>query len=156
MAQALTDRFLRDYIAKRETINHVDEAERYQWVRAFTDPDWFRFWQSQIAPTSEKSPLVRFRKEGMTREVIVTSLLPLPGVKHGYRAEFTTIDRRAGQEVQRGAWIAQFLAYRQSIAGNPEIAEYNPLGITVANYAISASSDVPERPSVQPAALADR
>lgn len=47
-----------DYIRKRETINFVDEGERFAWVQAFTHPQWFKLFaehmNSSVAVLREK------------------------------------------------------------------------------------------------------
>ncbi|MGD9605536.1 MAG: VirB8/TrbF family protein [Bacilli bacterium] len=134
--EQLTENYLREYVRKRETINHVDDKERGQWLGFFTDPEWFEYYRNLMSFSNPDSPILKYAKEGLTREATVISIMPLPDLKNGYQVEFFTIDRRGGYEVNRKEYIATFTIYYQEIESNTEIAAINPIGLTVANYAL--------------------
>jgi type IV secretory pathway component VirB8 len=129
----LIEETLKDYIEKREAIDHATEKERYLWVRAHTDPRWFKPWFEFMSPTNPKSPVEEYRQAEKAREVHVYSLVR-SSTTHEFVAEATFIDRRFGKEIGRGDWVVILKAQREDIEGAAEVAALNPLGLIVSNY----------------------
>lgn len=51
-----------DYIRKRETINFVDEGERFAWVQAFTHPQWFKLFGGTYELEQSRQSVALLRK----------------------------------------------------------------------------------------------
>ena len=131
---------LMQYVKYREAIDHVTEKERFDWLKAYTDADWWQFWTAQITLSNPNSPLVKYRKEGMTRDVFINTMNAL-GRPNEWRIEYTTVDRKAGHAVTRGEWVVILTARRMDIGGREELVEKNPLGLIVSSYTVSARTD---------------
>lgn len=59
---------LTEYVEKRETINFVDDDERFKWVQTFTHPQWFRLFAEHMSSGNPDSPLVYYAKNELTRD----------------------------------------------------------------------------------------
>ena len=120
----------------REKIDHVTERDRFDWLKAHTAEEWWKFYTSLVTLSNPDSPLAKYRKEGLTRDVHVNALNQLTDPNQ-WRVEYTTVDRKAGHAVSRGEWVVVLNARRFDIGGNEELVEKNPLGLVVSNYAVS-------------------
>ena len=127
-----------DYIRKRETINFVDEGERFAWVQAFTHPQWFKLFAEHMNSSNPDSPLVYYAKNELTRDIYVQSLESIPGTDHVWRAEYIATDRKSGQPVRTKSFVATFKAYTAAIQTDRTKASQNPFGLIVENYAVAA------------------
>ena len=126
-----------DYIRKRETINFVDEGERFAWVQAFTHPQWFKLFAEHMNSSNPDSPLVYYAKNELTRDVYVQSLESIPGTDHVWRAEYIATDRKSGQSVRTKSFVATFKAYTAAVQTDRTKASLNPFGLIVENYAVA-------------------
>ena len=126
-----------DYIRKRETINFVDEGERFAWVQAFTHPQWFKLFAEHMNSSNPDSPLVYYAKNELTRDVYVQSLESIPGTDHVWRAEYIATDRKSGQPVRTKSFVATFKAYTAAGQTDRTKASQNPFGLIVENYAVT-------------------
>lgn len=129
-----------EYVEKRETINFVDDDERYAWVQAFTQPQWFRLFAEHMSSANPNSPLVSYAKNELTREVKVLSLERLPETDNVWRAEFAAIDRKSGVAVRNKEFVATFKAAPASVQIKSVQAQLNPFGVLVENYAVTAKN----------------
>lgn len=127
-----------DYIRKRETINFVDEGERFAWVQAFTHPQWFKLFAEHMNSSNPDSPLLYYAKNELTRDVYVQSLESIPGTDHVWRAEYIATDRKSGQPVRTKSFVATFKAYTAAVQTDRTKASQNPFGLIVENYAVAA------------------
>lgn len=126
-----------EYIKKRETINFVDEAERFSWLQSFTHPAWYKLFAEHMSSSNENSPLVYYSKNELTRDVSVLTLEQIPGTDNVWRAEFIATDRKAGVNVRTKTFVATFKAYTTSVQSNNKKMQNNPFGLIVESYAIS-------------------
>ena len=126
-----------DYIRKRETINFVDEGERFAWVLAFTHPQWFKLFAEHMNSSNPDSPLLYYAKNELTRDVYVQSLESIPGTDHVWRAEYIATDRTSGQPVRTKSFVATFKAYTAAVQTDRTKASQNPFGLIVENYAVA-------------------
>lgn len=126
-----------DYIRKRETINFVDEGERFAWVQAFTHPQWFKLFAEHMNSSNPDSPLVYYAKHELTRDIYVQSLESIPGTDHVWRAEYIATDRKSGQSVRTKSFVATFKAYTAAVQTDRTKASLNPFGLIVENYAVA-------------------
>lgn len=130
-----------DYIRKRETINFVDEGERFAWVQTFTHPQWFRLFAEHMSSGNPDSPLVYYAKNELTRDVYVQSLESIPGTDHVWRAEYVATDRKSGVKVQTKTFVATFKARVAGIEASAAKTGINPFGLIVENYAVSVKGN---------------
>lgn len=137
-ADLLMKKYLITYVTKRETINPATRAERWEWIRIFTEREWYNFWQGQVDPVKNKqSPVEYYRQQGMTREVQYKHYVPLPNSPNTYEIDFEAIDRYGTEEVARTRWKATLVAVREDISASVKVADTNPLGVTVYDYILS-------------------
>lgn len=129
-----------EYVEKRETINFVNDGERYTWVQAFTQPQWFKLFAEHMSSANPNSPLVSYAKNELTREVKVLSLEELPETKGIWRAEFVAIDRKSGVAVRNKEFVATFKVSITSTQGKSSQVQINPFGLIVENYAVTAKN----------------
>lgn len=130
----LVDDELKKYVEFRETIDHTTEKKRFDWVRAHTDPKWFKPWADFMAATNPNSPLEKYRRDEKKRNVFVNSLLKT-STRDEFQAEMTFIDRSfGGSEFGRSEWVVVFKAVRRNVSGAAEMARLNGLGVIVTNY----------------------
>ncbi len=130
----LIDDELKKYVENRETIDHTTEKTRFDWVRAHTDPKWFKPWESYMSAANPSSPLEKYRREEKKRNVYVNSLVRT-STANEYQAEMTFIERNfGGLEIGRSEWIVVFKAVRQDISGSADLVKLNSLGLIVKNY----------------------
>ena len=114
-----------EYIEKRETINFVDESERFAWLQAFTHPQWFRLFADHMNSSE------------LTREIAIQTLEKIPDTDHIWRAEYIATDRKSGQRVRSKSFVATFKAYTTPILTDQTKTGLNPFGLIVENYAVS-------------------
>lgn len=136
--QQLTEGYLSQYVADRETIDHATETTRFERVRMFTDEQYFDLFRNEMTINNKNSPLVRFANAPggpVTREVFITGLVPVAGSEDTYLIDYMTVDRQAGQEIARANWqVSLRFMYRQIVGGADEV-KANPIGLTVGPYA---------------------
>lgn len=130
-----------DFIRKRETINFVDEGERFAWVQAFTHPQWFKLFAEHMNSSNPDSPLVYYAKNELTRDVYVQSLESIPGTDHVWRAEYVATDRKSGVKVRTKTFVATFKARVAGIEASAAKTGINPFGLIVENYAVSVKGN---------------
>lgn len=130
-----------DYIRKRETINFVDEGERFAWVQAFTHPQWFKLFAEHMNSSNPDSPLVYYAKNELTRDIYVQSLESIPGTDHVWRAEYVATDRKSGVKVRTKTFVATFKARVAGIEASAAKTGINPFGLIVENYAVSVKGN---------------
>lgn len=130
-----------DFIRKRETINFVDEGERFAWVQAFTHPQWFKLFAEHMNSSNPDSPLVYYAKNELTRDVYVQSLESIPGTDHVWRAEYVATDRKSGVKVRTKTFVATFKARVAGIEASAAKTGSNPFGLIVENYAVSVKGN---------------
>lgn len=132
---------LTEYVEKRETINFVDEGERFAWVQAFTHPQWFKLFAERMSSGNPDSPLVYYAKNELTRDVFVQSLEQIPDADDVWRAEYVVTDRKSGVKVWTKTFVATFKARLASIEASAAKTGINPFGLIVENYAVSVKGD---------------
>lgn len=131
---------LTEYVEKRETINFVDDDERYKWVQNFTHPQWFRLFAEHMSSANPDSPLVYYSKNELTRDVFVQSLEQIPDTNNVWRAEYIATDRKSGQRIRSKTFVATFKANTTGIKADKKRTDINPFGLIVENYAVSVKS----------------
>lgn len=136
----LIERYLTTYIRNRETIDHATDLRRREWVRLFTNEEWFRVWSSEMDPNDKNSPIGRYASQGQSREIQKITVSPIPDAPNTYQAEFVAIDRAGHAEIRRKRWLATIIAHTQPITGNPQALQTNPLGLTVYQYTLREAS----------------
>lgn len=132
---------LTEYVEKRETINFVDDDERFKWVQTFTHPQWFRLFAEHMNSSNPDSPLVYYAKNELTRDVYVQSLESIPGTDHVWRAEYVATDRKSGVKVRTKTFVATFKARVAGIEASAAKTGINPFGLIVENYAVSVKGN---------------
>ena len=132
---------LTEYVEKRETINFVDDDERFKWVQTFTHPQWFRLFAEHMSSGNPDSPLVYYAKNELTRDVFVQSLEQIPDADGVWRAEYVATDRKSGVKVRTKTFVATFKARLASIEASAAKTGINPFGLIVENYAVSVKGN---------------
>lgn len=127
---------IKDYVIKRETINHVDETDRDNWLRLHTDPGWWKVYLDFINPNNPKNVRAEFAKALSTRDIQVLYVTPTAPGSSNYQAIFVTLDRRNGVLLKRQEWIATMSVSQQGMIYHGQDYEQNPLGIIIGAYSI--------------------
>ena len=143
----IAEKLLRQYVLARETINHVDEADRYTFVARLSARPVFEFFEGYMNPSKSTSPLRAFAAAKMTRETHVTDVYPTIYGDGIYSVEYTAIDRRAHEEVGRAHWVATVQVEYQALRTKNEFVTDNPIGLTVTGF------EIRQREMSAPAAL---
>lgn len=130
-----------EYVEKRETINFVDDDERFKWVQTFTHPQWFRLFAEHMSSGNPDSPLVYYAKNELTRDVFVQSLEQIPDADDVWRAEYVATDRKSGVKVRTKTFVATFKARLAGIEASAAKTGINPFGLIVENYAVSVKGN---------------
>lgn len=129
-----------EYIKKRETINFVDETERFAWLQAFTHPQWYKLFAEHMSSANKDSPLVYYSKNELTRDITVLTLEQIPDTDHIWRAEYIATDRKSGVKIREKNFVATFKAYTTALQTDKGKAQINPFGLIVESYAVSEKS----------------
>lgn len=132
---------LTEYVEKRETINFVDDDERFKWVQTFTHPQWFRLFAEHMSSSNPDSPLVYYAKNELTRDVFVQSLEQIPDADDVWRAEYVATDRKSSVKVRTKTFVATFKARLTGIEASAAKTGINPFGLIVENYAVSVKGN---------------
>ena len=132
---------LTEYVEKRETINFVDDDERFKWVQTFTHPQWFRLFAEHMSSGNPDSPLVYYAKNELTRDVFVQSLEQIPDADDVWRAEYVATDRKSGVKVRTKTFVATFKARLAGIEASAAKTGINPFGLIVEIYAVSVKGN---------------
>lgn len=138
----LIEKLLMHYVKQRETIDGITESERFGEVANMTSTKlWNEFWNF-MKSDNPKSPLKAFFDSYLRREVHVKRCLSLQATaKNTYRIEWTSIDRRHGEEVKRQDWITTLAITFEPQNVKVEDRYMNPLGLTVMHYTVSKKED---------------
>jgi type IV secretion system protein VirB8 len=140
--QLVAENYFTQYVIDRETIDHASEQARFNRVRLLSAKENYFAFENMMSPekAKEASPLVRFKKAGLTRTPHLSSKpVAVPGATGAYQVEFYVVDARLnGTEVARTHWVATWNYYQTKISSNREEAIMNPLGLQIANYTVRA------------------
>ncbi len=130
----LLGHFLRYYVQNREPINKVDEADRYQRVKAMSSEKVFSIFRTNYG--GKESPL---RREGFKRTIVITRDVPVDQGIH--QVEFKTVDTTDGSAGERVAeWVANIQYSFESREASYDERYFNPLGLVVMEYTLSVRS----------------
>jgi type IV secretory pathway component VirB8 len=139
--EILTEKYLKQYIRHRETIDHTTEISRFEKVRLFTEPEWYAVWFDQVDPRDKQSAISRYARDGLSREIRNITVAPIAGQQNTYQAEFLAIDRLGHKEVRSKKWFVSLVAAPLALTGDREAIDANPLGLTVYQYILRESAN---------------
>ncbi|MUK92551.1 hypothetical protein GNP80_08860 [Aliivibrio fischeri] len=82
---------LREYVFNRETINHIDEKERWKHVRLMSSKSVYKDFQLVMNPElNEKSP---FANKSFERRIEIITDYPIDKAKNIHRVEYYLTDK---------------------------------------------------------------
>lgn len=126
---------LRNYVLNRETINHIDEKDRWEKVRLISSKSvYLKFYNLMNPDVNKSSP---FANNDFDRRIKIISDYPLPNSGNAHRIEFYVMDT-----IKHEVYPEQrFVAVIQYEVGEEFAIEYedrfnNILGLTVTKYNI--------------------
>lgn len=131
----LREAFARRYVLERETINLVDDRERWFWIRQQSHG---RVWNPFIAALEQNGTWRKMEQENLTQEARVLGSWAMRDDPYRWAVEYERIKRRGYDIVERSTWVAQlFLNHR---TGKPTDAELfdNPYQLRVDRYTINS------------------
>lgn len=127
--------FARRYVLERETINLVDDRERWIWIRQQSHG---RVWGPFIGALETNGTWRAMEQQNLSQEARVLGSWSLRDDPYRWAVEYERITRRGYDVVERTTWVAQlYLGHR---TGKPSDAELfdNPYQLRVERYTINA------------------
>ncbi|RED44117.1 VirB8/TrbF family protein [Aestuariispira insulae] len=129
---------LSEYVTKRESIDHVTDKSRDEWLKIFTDKHWFKAYDDHMNPLKNPRSIRTFyRKEGLTRSIHNVTVSPQPDKPNEFYIRYETADYNATEEISgsRKRWQIDVTVRRDPRDGlTAHEAALNPLNIKVMNY----------------------
>lgn len=131
--------FARRYIFERESINLVNDFERWDWVRRHSAEG--RVWKPFFAHIKGNNVWADMERDNLTQSVRILGSWPLEaGDTSRWAVEFLREQFRGSAVVSVTRWVATLgLGHLDRQASDEEIFD-NPLRLYVARYAISAKA----------------
>jgi len=131
--------FARRYIAERETVNLVNDFERWDWVRRHSAKHGV--WKPFFDYIKGENVWSEMERENLTQSVRILGSWPLePGDNTRWAIEFIREQYRGSALASDSTWVATLgLGHLDGNATNEEIFD-NPLRLYVARYSISAKA----------------
>lgn len=134
-ADLIIEKQLRQLVQFRETINCIDEGDRYAWIQRVSDLKTFQAFQSMMDPnTSADSPIKSYCQNKMAREVYISGVYPNNYADGIWTVDFITTDRKVDTVIARTERIATIEFTITPLETNDEHADSNPIGMTVTGY----------------------
>lgn len=126
-----------DYVIDRETINHVNENERWSKRIRFLSSDeiWQDFWQ-RMNPEMSDSPLRDYQTRKATRSVLILVSSQLDD--QIFQVDWEEIITIEGREVGRKRFRSTLKVEMTTNKIKDEHTRLNPIGFTVVKYQVSA------------------
>lgn len=126
------------YVELRETFDNVSESHRLNELMLMTSFELWEAFRSLISNENKESPFRQFQENKVTRSVHIKNCLSLaPSAPDTYRIEWTSVDYRDGQEIDRKNWITTLAIKLEEKEVCFEDQYINPIGFTVISYAVA-------------------
>nr|WP_298689477.1 type IV secretion system protein [uncultured Dongia sp.] len=134
-ADLLIEKQLKQLVQYRETINCIDEGDRYAWIQRVTDLQTFVAFKSMMDPNANaKSPIKSYCQNNMAREVYISAVYPNNYGAGIWTVDFVTTDRKVDEVIDRKDRIATIEFTISPLDTSPDRADENPIGMTVTGY----------------------
>lgn len=130
--EALTSMLLREYVMQRETINRVDEPDRYASVMAKSGSRVANEFQTTYS--GDKSPL---KIDGFKRAVVINRDSKIGSGDGLHQVEFTTTDTINGDRPVSREWVASIAYTWQAQEVRADKLTFNPTGIVITQYSLA-------------------
>jgi type IV secretory pathway component VirB8 len=148
-ADLIVEKQLRQVVQFRETINCIDESDRYAWLQRVSDADSFQAFRKMMDPQNNtESPIKSYCQNDMAREVYISSVYPNSYADNIWTVDFITTDRKVDQVIGRKERVATVAFKIGKLSTNPTHAAENPIGMTVIGY--QARNRAAETPTETP------
>lgn len=156
-ADLIIKKQLEGYVVDRETINCIDEGDRYARLQRLSDTETFRAFKSMMDPNvNTQSPIKSYCQNNMAREIHVESVIPNNYAEGIYTVDFITTDRKVDNVLSRKERVATIQYTISKLETNGEHAAENPVGMTIIGYQTADRNteavDAPTKKAPQPAA----
>ena len=128
--EALISMMMRKYVMDRETINHVDEQDRYASVMAQSADQVATYFRSVYG--GDHSPL---NISGFTRAVLITRDSRLGEGMH--QVEFQTTDAVDDKRPDVRYWVASMVYTWKAQKARVDALSMNPAGLVISQYSLA-------------------
>ena len=95
---------LRNYVFDRETVNHIDEKDRYRKVRLMSGRNVWNDFQNLMNPEVNENSVLKNKK--FKREIEVITDYPIHAQKNVHRIEYYLTDTIDGEELPTQRFVA--------------------------------------------------
>jgi type IV secretory pathway component VirB8 len=132
---ALTQMQLREYVMKRETINRVDEADRYASVMAKSGSQVANEFRTLYS--GDNSPL---NISGLKRAVVINRDNKIGTGSGLHQVEFTTTTTINGERPEVKEWVVSIAYEWRTQEVRMDAMKFNPTGLVITKYTIAPRS----------------
>jgi len=132
--------FARRYVQGRETINLVDDSERWEWVAKVSHSE--AVWQPFINKMTREGTWKEMDRNNVTQRVRVLGSWSLQDDSRKWAVEFERQRWRSGEITSSTIWVATIaLGQLVGTAGDEDVFD-NPLRLRIDRYTINAKDAV--------------
>lgn len=125
---------LRNYVLDRETVNHIDEKERFRKVRLMSGKRVWNEFQTLMNPEINENSVLKNKK--FKREIEIITDYPLPSQNNVHQVEYYLTDTIDGERLPTQRFVA-IIQYDMSTAQVRHQDRFiNIDGVTIVNYKI--------------------
>lgn len=126
-----------EYVRLREVIDLQSELKRYDQCLMLSEDAVGQAFKQLYRHENPDSPLEKFRKESVTRSVLVNSVASLaPSLPNVWQVTWSTLDEQAGKTIGEGVWVSTLTIGFKTEVKEAEMG-VNPFGFQVKSYSIT-------------------
>lgn len=133
--------FVRKYVTERETINLVNDRERWKWVH---DQSSGRVWEPFIGELERDRTWQKLERDDVRRKPVILASWSLEDDPDRWAVEFDRITTRGFNEVARERWVVSIQLGRIGGRATNEELFGNPFRLRVDRYSIAPKQVVIE------------
>lgn len=134
----LMDTLVRQYVMMREPIDFQSEPDRWDKVLKFSSDTLAKAFYELYKQENPQSPFIKFKKEDVTRSVIILSSTCLaPSAPDVWQVEWESIDKRGEEEIGRNRWVSTLTVHLSKRELSHDEQYINPVGMEVQAYVVS-------------------
>ena len=127
----------REYVRLRETVDLISELNRYDHHMKLSTTDVWGELKELYRQENVASPLEKFRKDSVTRSVLINNVTSLaPSLPDVWQVTWTAIDQAGGKKIGEGVWVSTLkIGFKQEVL--EEDLGVNPFGFEVRAYKVT-------------------
>lgn len=134
----LMESLVRQYVLLREPIDLQSEPHRWDQVLKFSSEELAKAFYDLYKQENPNSPFQKFKKEGVTRSVVILSSASLaPSAPDVWQVEWESLDKKGDQEIGKSRWVSTLTVHLSRGELIHEEQYVNPIGFEVHHYTVS-------------------